>query len=458
MNSDRPLGMDRFRRAARRVAKSARWRSTRRLSGLVLVVGLVGAITPLATIASAYAGPHSNATSCNFSTGSLLNVRAAAAVTTASGGTLGVVQAQQLATSFLKSSDVCKSKPSPSVAVKLSSIARLYRTNKAQAHRQLLALVSGLPASPHFVLLTAHLVPHGPGPCPSLAATVNISDASTTSDDIAAAATASGGGDNQGASSAMNAAASDFQNWANNSGATTVGDWIAIAAAAQALGNDSFATTAIGNAQQAAAAVIKKATPRDPCGASPAELDCFVQAAAVGQLLDAPNVPDLSKLLDCDALWSFTMGVSGSDAGDTKLVVEWDQGYFLVAKDGTIRNGSGTWKGSVHSATSTTSGSCGSGTSQATLIPSSFHYTITGHRTAQFIQLALASPDFNLNVQSAPNPTVCMKIFLGLIRQIEKIFNAYPAYFPVQPGQTTVNYTASSNGTTTTVTAKQLRG
>ena len=421
----------------------------RRASCIALAATAAGSlVVGLAAAPSAGANPVTSAKSCSFGSGLTLNVRAAASVAAGSGRTVGSSRAARIASGLQQRADICQFSPDSRIAAQIAHVAAQYRVGAAQGRAALDSFLQGAQQSPR-VVRAPRLVPHGPGPCPAIAPTIHLSGAATTVDDLKAAQAAAAAGDGPGAQSAMNAAAQAFETWASQAGATTVGDWISIAAAAQALGDESLANGAIAHAQSAAEALIKKSSPADPCKASPHEINCFVQAAVVGELIGASNVPDLSGLLDCNGqLWRFSMTLKSQG-----IVARWNTAEFRLAKDGKVTP-AGAGSGSIPGGRATITGNCGGNGDFLIVEPTSFHYSITGRRTARYFALMLTSHDLKLETRTNSDPSLCLRAADGLLKRfVDSFFAHYPAQFPARRSQSAVTWRFRSAGFTATIHA-----
>ncbi len=396
---------------------------------------------------------------CNAHAIVALDVAAAAKTPSASGGTVGTAEATQLATSLESSGgNICTTSASAAIRAKVATIAALYRTNRTAAHQQLVALLAQIKSGAiHAPLRRLSSARRASTVCPDVQSTISVSDATKASGDLAAEAAAQQGGDTAGEAAAAAAATSNFEQWAADSGASSVGDWLAIARGAQALGDDSLATSALDSARSAADANVKKATPADPCKASPSELDCFIQANAVAQLVGATGTPDLANAIDCGENWSFTMVLSGQSESGTFGTFTWKEGRFIVNRTaGTITDANEKGPGWLGSAGGTYS--ChgdGIPTESGTVTPFTFHYKLTGHVLGTKFIVSAPSADFNLT-----NPFhghVCMGLATLGVQLINTIVKGgLPLEFEVAPGATKAEYHLSSGGSTFSATIQKL--
>ena len=246
------------------------------------------------------------------------------------------------------------------------------------------------------------------GLCPKVKSKIKVSGATKVADDLAAAATAQKTGDSAGATAAGAAATSDFEQWASSSGASTVGDWIAIAQAAQALGDESLSSSALDNARSAADANVKKATPADPCKASPGELDCFVQANAIAQMLGGDGTPDLAKKLDCGEVWSFTMVMSGESSGGAFGTFTWKAGRFNVNRStGAITDASPGGPGWLGDAAGTYNcHGTGLPSESGSVPPFHFHYRLTERKVTPTL-FTIRAPSSDFHMKNPFHGTIC---------------------------------------------------
>ena len=429
----------------------------------VLVVLLVASVAALVGARSSFAAAKT-VPSCNTHVVVSLDTAAAAKTPSGSGTTLGAAQAGQLAASLRTSGgNICTSSASAAVRAKLAAIASLYSTNRSAAHQQLESLLSQIKSGTiHAPLIrtVASARRAASTLCPSVQSTISISGAAKTSADLAAEATATAAGDTAGAGSAAQSAVSDYAAWAASSGASTVGDWIAIAQGAQALGDDSLSASALDSARSAADANLKKATPADPCKATPSEINCFVQANAIAQLLGVEGTPDLAKKLDCGDSWSFAMVLSGQASnGESFGTFTWGPGRFTVDQTANTITDAGSggseWKGSAGG-----SYSChgdGIPSESGTMAPFGFHYRLTGKIVASRHLWIITAPagDFSL-----PNPfhgNQCKGLATFGITVLDAIVkNGLPVEFTVLPGQRTATYTVNTGSGTIKATIQKL--
>jgi hypothetical protein len=415
-------------------------------------VALIGAQTSLASMKVT--------PPCNSHAVVALDTAAAAATPSGSGATVGTAQALQLESSLRSGGgNLCTTRASAAVQSKLAAIASLYRTNRSAAHQELVTLLAEIKSGTIHTRRLASARRAEGGLCPDVSSTISVSGATQATADLSAAATAQAGGDTAGESDASAAATSAFAQWAASSGATSIGDWIAIAQAAQALGDDSLADSALDHARSAAEDAVKKATPADPCKATPSELNCFIQANAIAQMLGATGTPDLAKALDCGETWSFTMVMSGESDGGTFGTFTWKEGRFVVNRTaGTITDANANAKSPGWLGAAGGTYSChgeGLPSESGTVSPFTFHYKLTGRIIGTKFIVQAPSSDFNL-----PNPfhgQACHALATLGVEVINSFVKAgIPLEFTVAPGQTTSTFSINSGGSTFHATITKL--
>lgn len=282
-----------------------------------------------------------------------------------------------------------------------------------------------------------------------------MSGATKVSADLKAAATAQKAQDNSAAAQATAAAQKDFDSYVGGLSPASAGDYIAIAQAAQALGSSQTESAALANARNAAAAALKALTPKDPCKATKAELDCWAQANMLAQMLGIPDNVDLMKKVNCTQLWSFSMRVIVKNPlvlGRWQLT--WSGAIMKVGPGVTITPSPGQPNGGVGVVFGGKL-TCGTGNSHSvtTISQSSFRFTVDGTKVGNSFDLTISSP--SIVIHSSGVGVGC--------HLSAQVGNAYAAQLrtlhvtvPVPPGQRLVTFTPANSGGTTTITLRRI--
>ena len=434
---------------------------------------------------------------CNPAAQVPLDLAAAAATPmfgTAKAAPLGAQRARTLIGGLAKG-DPCSAKATAAVRAALAAVERAAAAgDRPKAQRLLAQVLASIKARRVVSASTgsaaargaARPVRHAKKCGIDRAPKVRPQDADKVGDYLEAAKTAQKVKDDVAAGKAIDGARDAYGGWAGKQlaggGAKTVGDFVSIARGGQMLGNEGVAAAALDRASDAAAKDVDKASEIDDCTATKDDVTCLASAIAVAQALGAA-VGDASARLSkvnkavedrlekkipegCEE-WSFTMSLTSVLEDGSTWSMRWAAGRFRVSRakgtlDGSQLAGYGAgWPGIIGNS----KGSCWEESDAGrinhgpvTFTGGPFHYAIAGAVTDSGFSLELSSDDAKANI-TGPSDEVCMAL-AALAKLVVDSFvkGPFPLDFEVAPGQTTVSYEDSGDGTTFKATITRVKG